>query len=182
MSPNINTSWARCECRGTSPEEGQVCLLKDSVSVASLCIMCSPLVQGLRNESWECFSGLWWIMTLTQLPLTWMSCGWSFPGVRGFTSEPVCVMVGGCLLPLSRGHVIYPKLSFFPLVGDESVQTWLQISLWAMASAPKSAGDDFQDSCWAWPSFEHILLPQPYPFLLRPEMIEKRCHFCLKFF
>lgn len=114
----INISWARWECPSTSPEGGQVwhCLLQDSGSVASLHIMCSALVQGLRNESRECFGGFWWIMTPPQLSLMWMSCGCGFPSVGDFTTEPVCVMEGGCSLPLTRGHVVRPKFSSSPLV------------------------------------------------------------------
>lgn len=37
-------------------------------------IMCSPLVQGLRNEHGESFGSLCW-MTPPQLSLTWISCG-----------------------------------------------------------------------------------------------------------
>lgn len=84
-----------------------------SRSIASLCIMCSPVVQGLRNESEGTLGGLSWVMT-PQLPLMWISCGSGLPGVEGvwgYTAEPVCVREDGCSLSLIRRYETAPKFS-----------------------------------------------------------------------
>lgn len=169
------------ECPSTYPAGGSFTLsfATSSGSVATLWIMCSPLVECLRNKSGSTLGvldDLWHLLNHDSC-LSWVPC------VNVTFQEEFYNWAHVCKGGFSIGFLSYLVCSLWWWVFSPSVLSWPQVTpshSQKFSSSPSAEGEhtnpapentrppranlaraDFQHSCWAWLFLWMDPLPQP---------------------